>query len=141
MMQYFIGIVPPNDYKEKIIGFQNRWPNHWISKAVEPHVTVKAQSGLTSDEEWISIVQEVCRSFQRFDLKVSEPKFFFDTILYLSIESEQLVRMHEQLVHRMSPSQELIKKYFELEDFVPHMSIGKTFYGMTKGELLEMARL
>jgi hypothetical protein len=46
MTQFFVGIVPPNDYKEKIIEFQKKWKSNHMWKVVEPHITVKAQSGL-----------------------------------------------------------------------------------------------
>ncbi|MRN56725.1 hypothetical protein [Paenibacillus monticola] len=29
-MQYFLGVVPPNEYKEQIIRFQNRWSSNRI---------------------------------------------------------------------------------------------------------------
>jgi 2'-5' RNA ligase len=140
-LQYFIGVVPPESYKKKVELFRSRWENHRINKAVEPHITLKAQGGLTPDEEWITKVKEVCESFPTFDMTIGKPKFFIDNILYLSIEAEQLSVLHEKIVRAINPSSKLIKQYFELDDFVPHMSLGKTFYGMSKQELIDMAQL
>ncbi|MEN2766282.1 hypothetical protein [Ornithinibacillus xuwenensis] len=46
-MQYFIGIVPSEEYSMKIIAFRNKWTNNSIHDVVEPHITLKAQGGLT----------------------------------------------------------------------------------------------
>lgn len=140
-MRYFIGIVPPDSYLERIEDLRGKWPNHKINHAVEPHITLKAQPGLTPDEEWIETVREICKEFQPFQVKIGKPRYFFDNILYLSIESETLMKLHRKLVHAITPSPELSKQYFELDDFVPHISIGKTFYGLAKSELIEMEKL
>ncbi|MBP1997026.1 2'-5' RNA ligase [Paenibacillus eucommiae] len=62
-MQYFLGIVPPNEYKEQIVKFQNRWSSNRILDVVEPHVTVKAQGGLNQDLVWMNKIKETCSSF------------------------------------------------------------------------------
>ena len=41
---YFIGIAPPAEYLERVEHFQRKWMNFLF---VEPHVTLKAQGGLT----------------------------------------------------------------------------------------------
>ncbi|MHC8521039.1 hypothetical protein ACPJHQ_06580 [Rossellomorea sp. H39__3] len=38
--EYFIGIVPPEEYLERVQQFQNRWMGN---VGVEPHITLKAQ--------------------------------------------------------------------------------------------------
>lgn len=140
-MQYFIGIVPSDEYKKKIIEFQQKWTNHRITDAVEPHITLKAQGGLTIDQGWISKVKNVCKDFQPFYISVSKPMFFGDDILYLSASSEELYKLHNSIVQEIAPSVDLIKKYFELDNFTPHMTLGKTFYGLSKQELKDMAKL
>ena len=60
-MEFFIGIVPPEDYKEQISvfrnkwakTFRNRWDNNGFRDPVEPHITIKAKSGLTEDMNWL----------------------------------------------------------------------------------------
>jgi hypothetical protein len=47
-VEYFIGIVPPEEYMKRIECFQRRWMNYL---GVEPHITLKAQGGLTSDKK------------------------------------------------------------------------------------------
>ncbi|HAM81539.1 2'-5' RNA ligase family protein [Ornithinibacillus bavariensis] len=137
-MQYFIGIVPPESFKDKLIAFRGRWPNHRINKVVEPHITLKAQGGLTASEEWLANIINVCENFHPFRIRVEDPKFFFDNILFLSVESVELVELHYKIVQVVAPSAELIKQYYELDDYIPHMTLGKTAYGMTHQELIDM---
>jgi 2'-5' RNA ligase len=54
--EYFIGIVPPKEYLDRIEQFQRKWIKHL---GVEPHITLKAQGGLTLDKTWINKVKKV----------------------------------------------------------------------------------
>lgn len=142
-VEYFIGIVPPKAYNERIEQFQRKW----ISKSgVEPHITLKAQGGLTPDKEWIENVKRICGNVSPFQVFLGKPKYFGDTILYLSVDSDELHILHQKIVKGISPSDELIKRYFELDDFVPHLTLGKEQYGenisplLSKDVLNEMER-
>ncbi|MBM7553076.1 2'-5' RNA ligase family protein [Thalassobacillus pellis] len=138
-MQYFIGIVPPEPYKQRVIEFQQKWKNNRIGDVVEPHITLKAQGGLTSDQQWLPKIEELCHAFKAFTISISQPKLFGEDIVYLSAHSKELYDLHQKLVKSVSPSKALIKQYFEMDDFVPHMTLGKTTYGLTKQELKDMA--
>lgn len=139
-MQYFIGIVPPYDYKEKIISFQKQWSNNGLVNVVEPHITIKAQSGLTTDKSWIHDVEKVCGEFSSFYITLAEPKLFDKYVVYLSVVSNELFQLHKMLVEIVKPSKEQIKKYFELEGYTPHLTLGQSYFGMTPDELKEMAK-
>lgn len=134
---YFIGIVPPEKELEKIEEFRAGWLKMMTS---ESHVTLKAQPGLTSDERWIDQVKDLCRTVQPFSVSLGPPSFFNEDILYLSVQSEPLVSLHKQLVHLLTPSQALSNQYFELDDFVPHLTLAKQQYGFSKKELTEMEK-
>ncbi len=140
-MQFFIGIVPPEEYKQKVIEFQHKWINNTITDVVEPHITLKAQGGLTEDKKWLNNVKNICCTTEPFQISLGEPMFFGEDILYISARSHELHGLHRRIVGEIAPSRHLIKKYFELEDFVPHMTLGKTTYGLTKQELIEMSKL
>lgn len=140
-MQYFIGIVPPKAYVNEVAVFRGKWANNTIDQVVEPHITLKAQGGLTPDEKWIEAVAEVCSQTKPFSLAISEPEFFGEEILYLSAQSEKLQILHNDLVAKIAPSSELIEQYFELNHFTPHLTLAKTSYGVTRQELQDMARL
>ena len=140
-MQFFIGIVPPEEDQFKLIHFQHKWKHNRITDVVEPHITLKAQGGITSDELWIRKVQDVCRNFPSFPITLGKPMFFGEDILYLSATSNELVELHKLIVQTIAPSNELIKRYFELDDFVVHLTLGKTHYGLTCQELREMEEM
>ncbi|MFS0672120.1 2'-5' RNA ligase family protein [Ornithinibacillus sp. 179-J 7C1 HS] len=140
-MQYFIGIVPPDEYKNRIINFQQQWENNTIMNVVEPHITLKAQGGLTSDRKWLTKVIATCREFSPFEIELSTPDFFGEEILYLSCQAKDLVLLHHHLMDVIKPSEELINQYFEKEKFVAHLTLGKVYYGLSKQELEEMAEL
>lgn len=137
-MQYFIGIINPIEYQQRIVEFQKRWVNNPLPGMVEPHVTLKAQGGLTEDLSWVDSVKDICSRFPCYQLTISEPRFFGKDILYLSVESPELFELHKQLVNAVSPSSELIKQYFELNDFTGHLTLAKTYYGLTESELQDM---
>ena len=142
-MEYFIGIVPPDEYRERVERFQNRWI---VRSGVEPHITLKAQGGLTEDLAWLGRVREVCQRFKPFRVSFDGPAYFGETILYLGVQSQELVELHRKIVQAVSPPSESIRRYFELDDFVPHMTLGKEAYGggissgVTKEGLGEMER-
>ncbi|TYS70487.1 2'-5' RNA ligase family protein [Sutcliffiella horikoshii] len=140
-MKYFIGIVPREEYKTRITEFRDKWKNNSISDIVEPHITLKAQGGLTQDEKWISIVKEICYKTSPFQITLAKPMFFGEEILYLSTTSKELYTLHERILRKVAPPSDLIEKYFELDNYVPHLTIGKTAYGLTKQELINMANL
>lgn len=144
-VEYFIGIIPPEKYLECIEHFQRRWVNYL---GVEPHITLKAQGGLTPDKKWIDKVQKVCQNFQPFQLSLDKPKYFGDNILYLSVnKNNNLYDLHQKIVQVISPSENSIKQYFELDAFVPHLTLGKEQYGgnitteLSKKDLKDMEEL
>ena len=125
----------------KLIEYQQKWSNNRIYEAVELHITLKAQGGLTPDKEWVRKVVAACKDFGPFNISLDKPEFFGEDILYLSASSKELYKLHKKLVLEISPSSDLIKKYFELEDFTPHLTLGKVAYGLSKQNLQDMARL
>lgn len=137
-MQYFIGIVPPDDYKEKTASFRDRWASNRLRYVVEPHITVKAQSGLTEDMIWLENIKIKCSSFKSFQLTLSEPATFGTAVAFLSVESKEIYDLHKLLVETVSPSAELIERYLELDRYHPHLTLGQTYWGMTETEIKEM---
>lgn len=137
-MQYFIGIVPPDDYKEQIASFRNQWASNRLRDVVEPHITVKAQSGLTADMRWLENVRLTCSSFQSFQLTLSEPATFGTSVTFLNVESREIYDLHKLLVDTVSPSPKLIERYLELNRYHPHLTLGQTYWGMIDTEIEEM---
>ena len=139
-MQFLIAVVPPESYKKKVIEFQKQWKNNSISDVIEPHITVKAQGGLTENKEWINQVEKVCENFNSFQVTLNKPQFFGDSVVFLSVESKEIYDLHKELVRVVSPNNDLVKRYMELDDYVPHFTLGQTFWGLTSLELKEMSK-
>ena len=137
-MQYFVGIVPPKDYKERIVEFQKRWQSNRTWEVAEPHITVKAQSGLGDDLRWLESIKRTCASFPRFTVSIDQPETFGEAVAYLSVESSEIHDFHERLVEAVSPPPEVMKQYMEMERFIPHLTLGQTHWGMSSEEISEM---
>lgn len=134
-MQYFIGIIPPDEYKAQIVSFCNRWGSNRLQEIVEPHITVKAQGGLTEDMVWLERIGNACLSVPGFQLSLTEPAMFGTSVVFLGVRSKEIYELHKLLVDTASPSPELIKRYFELDHFHPHLTMGQTCWGMKESEI------
>ncbi|WP_284638302.1 2'-5' RNA ligase family protein [Paenibacillus silviterrae] len=137
-MQYFIAIVPSDVYKQQIETFRNRWVSNRLKDVVEPHITVKAQGGLTEDMRWLNNVRETCQTFKSFNLSISGPAAFGNAVVFLGVESDEIYNLHKRVVDAVSPSPELIDRYFELDRFHPHLTLGQTYWGMSETEVEDM---
>ncbi|MCG7381434.1 2'-5' RNA ligase family protein [Paenibacillus sp. ACRRY] len=140
-MKYFIGITPPDEYKEKIVVFRDRWSSSYLNDVAEPHITVKAQGGLHGDLKWLEKVRQTCDSIQTFSLTLSVPGSFGSEVLFLSVETEKVIDLHRRLVNVISPSQELVDRYFEMDKYHPHLTLGQTNWGLKETEIHEMEML
>jgi len=136
---FFIGIVPPDDVKRRIEAFRNRWESNRLREVVEPHITVKAQSGLTGDLAWLDKVRNVCSSFRSFRVSLGEPATYGTSVAYLSVRSAEICELHRSLMEAVSPPPELLKIYYELDRYHPHLTLGQTHWGMSESEIVEMA--
>lgn len=140
-MKYFIGITPPDDYKAKIMAFRDRWSSNRLNEVVEPHITVKAQGGLKVDLRWLENVRQACSLIQSFQLSLSEPGSFGSAVTFLSVESSNVIDLHRRLVNAISPSQEILDQYFEMDQYHPHLTLGQTYWGLNETEIDEMKLL
>lgn len=140
-VEYFIAIVPPEKYKESIMHFQKRWSDNTLPDFVEPHITVKSQAGLNEDESWIDSIKIICGSFPSFKLWLKNVKSFGKSIVYLGVESERINELHRRIVEAIHPNPEISKRYYELDLYEPHLTLGSKEYGMSEIELSEMMKL
>ncbi|MEZ0481573.1 2'-5' RNA ligase family protein [Planococcus sp. SSTMD024] len=140
-MKYFIGIVPADKFINRLSRFRKQWPDNQIDEVVEPHITLKAQGGLTPDESWLEGVRKACQKIAPFEVMIGGTAFFGKEILYLQVDSLELKKLHERLVAIIKPTDEMIAQYFELDQFVPHLTLAKTSYGLSAQQLKEMAQL
>lgn len=130
-MSYFIGIVPPEPILSQILEIQHEFGDN----QTEPHITVKAQGGLDARESWIAKIEDLACSLNPFMLRLTKTKMFHEEVLFLAIESAPLLKLHAQLVRVINPSRELIEKYFELQGYIPHLTIGQLSHGFSRQNL------
>ncbi len=140
-MEYFIGIVPPPEYGNQIMAFQRKWLSNRLPNIIEPHITVKSQAGLNDDMTWLDSIRTVCNSFKGFSLTLTKPNSFGETVVYISVESPEIYKLHSQLVKAVSSDPESSNRYFELDRFTPHLTLGTIEFGMSEIELREMKDL
>ncbi|WP_454191303.1 2'-5' RNA ligase family protein [Paenibacillus sp. Marseille-Q7038] len=140
-MKYFIGITPPDDYKEKIVTFRGRWSRNRLNDVVEPHITVKAQGGLTVDLHWSESVRKACSLIPSFQLTLSDPGSFGSDVTFLNVKTNNVIDLHKKLVKVILPSQELLDRYFEMDKYHPHLTLGQTYWGLSENEIDEMKLL
>lgn len=134
-MPYFIAVMPPTDYAGRITEFASRWGYHpdW-----PPHITIKAQGGLTEDRAWLDAVAKACCSFQPFPVSLAEPAMFGESVLFLQVQSRAIGELHKTLVDTVNPTLEERARYFEDERFLPHLTLGQVEQELTKEQLAEM---
>lgn len=140
-VEYFIAIVPPKKYAEKIKEFQKRWSGNTLPDFVEPHVTVKSQAGLNEDECWIDSIKTICSTFPMFNLSIRGVKSFGNSVVYLGVDSHRINELHRRIVGAIHPDPEISKRYYELDLYEPHLTLGSKEYGMSEIELSEMMNL
>ncbi|MBN8207813.1 2'-5' RNA ligase family protein [Bacillus sp. NTK071] len=121
-MPFFIGILPPLLITNEISSFRKRWEYQEISP---PHITIKAQGGLTEEKSWLPKIESVCYDFPAFDLKLGAPATFGSTVLFSSVLSKEIITLHLLLVDAIKPTLDEQKNYYEATDFIPHLTIAK----------------
>lgn len=122
-MQYFIGIVPPKETQDKVVDFQRRNRRNLYPKQVEPHITIKAQGGLSADELWLPAVREAVKNFKSFEVGFGGIGYFDDRVLWIEAKSDELFKLQEALVKAVNPPEEIVKEYHE-DKFHSHMTLG-----------------
>ncbi len=140
-VEYFVAIAPPKKYGEILTQFQKMWPNNTLPDFVEPHITVKSQAGLNEDEYWIDSIKTICSNFPVFNLSLKGVKSFGKSVVYLGVESNMINALHRKIVEVISPSPENSRRYYELDLYEPHLTLGSEEFGMSEIELSEMMKL
>lgn len=132
-MDCFLGIVPPEPYMGKLRAFKK-------DSHSEPHITLKAPLDWMEIEQKWDAVKKVCESFPRFSVALGKPDFFGHHVLYLSVRSGEIHRLHRQLVEVLPTPSHLKGRYFELENYVPHLTLAQTSYGFSWEDLQQVER-
>lgn len=141
-MKFFIGIVPPLSTKERIFEFQKSFPSNKVPYFYEPHITLKAPSGLTEDKAWLATVMTMVGNHTPFEIKLEGLDKFGDKVLFLNPTfSEGFMELHNKLISLLNPNTEDQEKFFEGVLYHPHLTLGETTWGgMTTEELVMMEK-
>jgi len=134
-MQYYIGIIPPKEIQDKIINFRKLFLN---KMALEPHITIKAQSGLSEDKVWLEKVKKYLEQASPFRVELKGLSQFGNDVLFFQVISNEIGKIHNDLVEIVNPSKELREKYFENEKYTPHLTLLETGWGINKDELVSI---
>ncbi|ANY75258.1 hypothetical protein BBD41_23255 [Paenibacillus ihbetae] len=122
-MEFFFGIVPETDIYEKVMSVREKY---CVRNGSDPHITVKASCGLSEDMSWLSKCRKIISEFESFQITVGAPKYFGDRdVLYLDVQSEELIELHKRLVAVLEASEESINRCFELELYKPHITVAR----------------
>lgn len=139
MSKSYIEARLPKELEEKILSFQKRYPTNQLPYKYKPHITVKASLGLTDDMEWLMKVKEVCSKTKPFVVKTDSINTFGDfDVVYLNADSPDIKALHKDIVNQFNYSKEEGTKFFELELYNPHISLGVVWDGMSKEELKQL---
>ncbi|MDT3994186.1 2'-5' RNA ligase family protein, partial [Mammaliicoccus fleurettii] len=92
---YFIGIVPSEEIYIELSNIQEQYMN---KIGVEPHVTLKAPSQLNESQECLKQIEDIISETKQFYITPKTIEFFGEQVLYLSLYSPELIKLHNQLV-------------------------------------------
>ncbi|MEK3889860.1 2'-5' RNA ligase family protein [Bacillus sp. FSL K6-3431] len=64
-------------------------------------------------------------SYKAFDILVDGVDRIGDSVLFYKVSSERILDLHKRLVEAVSPTDAEIKSGFELDHYIPHLTIMK----------------
>jgi 2'-5' RNA ligase len=121
LVQYLIGIVPSISIGKRIDELRLKWG--YI--ATEPHITIKTPEGLDANNLWINEVKNIIHSMEPFDITIGDVGFFGESVLYYQIHAEKINKLHKRLVKAVHPNYEKVNNSYEMDMYVPHLTIMK----------------
>jgi len=137
-MKLFIGIVPPEEYKEKILLFQKQWSNNRLPARIEPHITMKAPFDPPKNNLWLEEIRKLCQNTPSFFVELGPPAYFGERVVYLSVKSEGALSLHREVVRIFSATTGYRLSRSEGKSYTPHLTLGNTRHGLTPAEIKEM---
>lgn len=113
-MKYFIGAPIPENYKNKIEMLRAEF--RFLT--TEPHITIVPPPALPDDDLFIKSVVEVCKKTKAFKIKLEQLEQFGSRVLYVSVNSPELIRLYEDIF-------ETLKLEKENRGYTPHLTVVK----------------
>ncbi|WP_226657752.1 2'-5' RNA ligase family protein [Pseudalkalibacillus hwajinpoensis] len=134
-MPFFIAVLPPPQILNQIQSFRKKWD---YTDSSPPHIKVKASSGLTATDDWIPKIEQICRDFPAFEIKLGAPATFGSTVLFNTVLCKEIITLHLLFVDAINPSLQEQKKHYEVTDFIPHLTIAQKTNHMTNDQFKKM---
>ena len=86
-------------------------------------------------------MKTICSNFPVFNLSLKGAKSFGKSVVYLSVESHRIKVLHQKIVKAISPNPQNSRRYYDLDLYEPHLTLGSKEFGMSGMELSEMKKL
>lgn len=113
-MKYFIGAPISENYKNKIEMLRAEF--RFLT--TEPHITIVPPPALPDDDSFIKDIIEVCKITPAFKVKLNQLGQFGDRVLYVSVQSPELIKLYENIYESLS-----LEK--EKRGYTPHLTVVK----------------
>ena len=113
-MKYFIGAPIQKNYKNKIEMLRAEFRFF----TTEPHITLVPPPALPDEDDFIENTVEICKKTEPFNIKLSGLGQFGSRVLYVSVNSPDLLNLHKQIY-------ESLNLQHEKREFTPHLTIVK----------------
>ena len=113
-MKYFIGVPIPKNYKSKIEILRAEFRFF----TTEPHITLVPPPALPDEDTFIEKVVEVCKKTKPFNIKLSDLEQFGSRVLYVSVNSPDLINLHKKIYENLNLQH-------EKRGYTPHLTIVK----------------
>ena len=117
-MKYFIGVPIPKNYKNKIEMLRAEFRFF----TTEPHITLVPPPALPDEDTFIKQIIEICKSTQKFNVKLNELGQFSNRVLFINVNSPELINLYEKIYKQL----DLVK---EKRKYVPHLTVAKQRIG------------
>lgn len=137
-MKLFIGIVPPEEYKQKVLAFQKLWPENRLPARIEPHITVKAPFDPPKNNVWLDELRKLCQTIPSFSVELGPPAYFGERVVYLSVKSEGAISLHQDVIRIFSETTGYRLSRSEGKTYTPHLTLGNIRHGLTSEAIKEM---
>jgi 2'-5' RNA ligase len=131
----FLAIVPPREIADVIQDLQRRIG---VDTSVLPHVTVKAQPGLSLDGSWRHAVADALARRGRAHLSFTAVDWFGSGIVYLAV-SDAATELHWTILHAVESVVRGDRFEYDGDAYVPHLTLGAEFAGATGHQLDALA--
>lgn len=140
-MKLFIGVVPPEEYREKVLSFQKQWPENKLPARIEPHITLKAPFDPPQSTLWLEEIRRVCERTRSLIVSLGEPSFFGERVVFLSVKSKGLYELHQEVIRVFTEATGYGISQSEGKTYTPHLTLGNTRHGLSTGQIKEMGEL